>query len=256
MKFGLLPLKARETGLKFDYFATGHYARIEFNEEIKRFQLKRAVDLGKDQSYFLSFLKQDQFKDIMFPLGKLNKTEVKQLARSLGFDDLADKAESQDFLETDDYGVLFESDAFEAGEVVNLEGKILGKHSGLIHYTIGQRKNLGIPGQTEPYYVLDIDTVKNRIVVGPKQHLYTSTLKAVKLNWISITPPQSKFCATAKIRLQHDPAACTINPINENEAELLFTEPQLSITPGQGVVIYDGDLVLAGGIIEKSEQDK
>jgi len=250
MKFGLLPLRAREAGLIFNYFATGHYAGIDYCEETKRYQLKRAIDLSKDQSYFLSFLRQEQLQDLLFPLGKLNKNEVKQLARTLGFEDLAAKPESQDFLETDDYGVLFKDDAFHAGEVVDKEGKILGRHNGLIHYTIGQRKNLGIPGQIEPYYVIDIDVAKNRLVVGPKQFLYETSLNATSLNWISIKPPQDTFTAKAKIRLQHEPADCTITPIDEHTAMLDFAEPQLSITPGQGVVIYDGDTVLAGGIIE------
>jgi tRNA-specific 2-thiouridylase len=253
MKFGLLPIKAREAGLEFDYFATGHYARVEYNEDIKRYQLKRAIDLSKDQSYFLSFLRQEQLKDLLFPLGKLTKSEVKQLARALGFEDLAAKPESQDFLETDDYSVLFKEDAFHEGDVVDKEGKILGRHNGLIHYTIGQRKNLGIPGQSEPFYVIDIDVAKNRLVVGPKQYLYDTGLKATCLNWISIHPPQATFTATAKIRLQHEPADCTITPIDDYTAMIDFAESQLSITPGQGVVIYDGDTVLAGGIIEKSE---
>lgn len=251
MKFGLLPQKARETGLEFDYFATGHYARIEYRDENKRYQLKRAIDLSKDQSYFLSFLRQDQFKDLLYPLGKLTKSDVKQLAKSIGFEDLATKPESQDFLETDDYSVLFKDDSFHEGEVVDIDGKVLGKHNGLIHYTIGQRRNLGVPGQIEPFYVIDIDIARNRLVVGPKQGLFASSLMATNLNWISINPPNVEFRATAKIRLQHEPAACLIKPLDENTAEIVYEQPQLSITPGQGVVIYDNDTVLAGGIIDK-----
>jgi tRNA-specific 2-thiouridylase len=251
MKFGLLPQKAKEQGISFDYFATGHYARVEYSERNKRFQLKRALDLTKDQSYFLSFLNQEQLSTLMFPLGNLTKAEIKATARACGFGDLADKQESQDFLETDDYGVLFEENTFRSGDIVDIREKVLGQHRGLIHYTIGQRKNLGIAGQTEPYYVIDIDSVKNRLIVGPQRYLYGIICKAVNLNWVSIEPPTRPFWTKAKIRLQHDPADCYVTPMPNNSAEINFEKPQLSITPGQGIVLYDRDTVFTGAIIDK-----
>lgn len=251
MKFGLLPLKAREMGLEFDYFATGHYARVEFNERHNRFQLKRAIDHTKDQSYFLSFIDQSQLSGVLFPLGSLTKVEIKELAKSVGFTDLAEKPESQDFLETDDYGVLFESDTFQQGDIVDIRGKVLGKHRGLIHYTIGQRKNLGIPGQTEPYYVIDIDIQNNRLVVGPQRYLFGIILKAARINWVSIEAPGRPFWTKAQIRLKHEAADCYVIPIDKRTAEVNFEKPQLSLTPGQGIVFYDKDVVFGGGIIEK-----
>jgi len=251
MKFGLLPAKAKAEGIRFDYFATGHYARVEINERNKRYQLKRATDLSKDQSYFLSFLSQQQLSNLIFPLGELTKTQIKETAKAFGFVDLAEKQESQDFLEIDDYSVLFEQDTFQAGDIVNIRDEVLGKHRGLIHYTIGQRKNLGIPGQTEPYYVIDIDNVNNRLIVGPQRYLYGIICKASNINWVSIEPPTRPFWTKAKIRLQHEPADCYVTPMNAITAEVNFEKSQLSITPGQGIVFYDKDVVFAGAIIDK-----
>ncbi len=251
MKFGLLPLKAREMGMKFDYFATGHYARVEYSDRHKRYQLKRALDLSKDQSYFLSFIDQQQLSNLIFPLGSLTKKEIKELAKSIGFNDLAEKPESQDFLETDDYGVLFDNDTFTDGEIVDFKGKVLGKHRGLIHYTIGQRKNLGIPGQTEPYYVIGIDNTNNKLIVGPQKFLYKIILKAAKINWVSIEAPTRPFWTKGQIRLKHEAADCYVIPMNSTTAEVNFEKSQLSITPGQGIVFYDKDVVFGGGIIEK-----
>jgi tRNA-uridine 2-sulfurtransferase len=251
LKFGLLPQTAREQGLQFDFFATGHYARVDYSDRKQRCQLKRALDLSKDQSYFLSFLSQEQLRNLIFPLGSLTKAEIKQLARSCGFADLADQPESQDFLETDDYSVLFGADTFQAGDIIDMRDKVLGQHHGLIHYTIGQRKNLGIAGQTEPYYVIDIDTQNNRLLVGPQRYLYGIICKAASINWVSIEPPGRPFWTRAKIRLQHEPADCYVYPMDDSTAEVNFERPQLSITTGQGIVFYDRDVVLAGAIIEK-----
>ncbi len=251
MKFGLLQTKTREQGIDFDYFATGHYARVDFNERNQRWMLKRALDLSKDQSYFLSFLDQKQLSQIIFPLGELTKQETREMAKKFGFSELVEKKESQDFLETDDYSVLFAPDTFEAGDIVDIRERVLGRHKGLIHYTIGQRKNLGIPGQTEPYYVIDVDNEKNRLVVGPQRYLYGIICKAVNINWVSIEPPDRPFWTKAKIRLQHEPADCFVSPMKNNMVEVNFEKLQLSITPGQGIVFYNGDTVYGGGLIEK-----
>ncbi|HOH98224.1 MAG TPA: tRNA 2-thiouridine(34) synthase MnmA [Candidatus Cloacimonadota bacterium] len=252
MKFGYLPAKARAMGLDFDYFATGHYARISHNPASGRYELRKAIDPSKDQSYFLSFLRQEQLSNLIFPLGAKTKEEVKALARDLGFEDLAAKQESQDFFESDDYSLLFADGTFQAGEIVDTSGKVLGTHKGLIFYTIGQRRNLGIPGQIEPYYVIRIDAAANRLVVGPQSLLYGEDCTVQNLNWLSIPEPDHEFTASARIRLQHNPAPCTVKRLDSGNWQVLFNEPQLSITPGQGIVFYRDDLVLAGGIIHQT----
>ncbi|PKN80068.1 MAG: tRNA 2-thiouridine(34) synthase MnmA [Candidatus Cloacimonetes bacterium HGW-Cloacimonetes-1] len=249
LKFGFLPQRAREMGLQFEKFATGHYVRVRYDESSRRWQLLRAIDHFKDQSYFLTFLSQAQLAQASFPMGEFLKEQTKALAIQYGFEELATKQESQDFLETDDYSILFEKGTFAAGKIINIDGTEIGTHQGLIHYTIGQRKNLGIPGQTEPYYVLEINAKTNTIVVGPKQYLYTHDLEAHSMNWISIETPVADFTASAKIRLGSDPSPCTVRIIDQSAVSVHFDEPQLSITPGQVVVIYNGDIVLGGGII-------
>jgi len=249
MKFGLLPLKAREAGIEFDHYATGHYVRTRFNPNSGKWELLRAADLSKDQSYFLVFLAQERLSSALFPLGAMHKQETKALAISLGFPELALKKESQDFLETDDHSVLFDTGSFRSGDIVDPAGKVIGKHHGLIHYTIGQRKNLGISGQSEPYYVTGIDQIKNRLFVGPKPLLYSDILKATSASWIAGEPPDTSFSAQCKIRLQHDPAPCEVKITDAGSFSVRFREPQLSITPGQIAVVYDGDIVLGGGII-------
>lgn len=250
MKFGFLPARARELGLDFDLFATGHYVRRSYDEALERWQLHRAADRSKDQSYFLSFLTQAQLQSVIFPLGELSKAQIRELATRRGFSYLTEKKESQDFLETDDYSVLFEKNAFAEGDIVDVQNSVIGRHKGLIHYTIGQRRNLGISGQTEPWYVLSIDAAANRIVMGPKQYLYQNELCAHDVNWLSIPAPKEEIRATAKIRLQHDPAACRIIPLPENRVRVIFDEDQLSITPGQIVALYDDNTLLGGGIID------
>ncbi len=250
IKFGLLPQKAKAQGIEFEYFATGHYVQLGYDEANCRYQLMKAVDSSKDQSYFLSFLSQEQLSNLIFPLGAKTKPEIKALAKELGFGELADKKESQDFLESDDLSVLFSGDSYFPGEIVDIDGKVLGTHTGIINYTIGQRRNLGISGQSEPYYVIELDAANNKVVLGPKQYLYSKKCIATNINWLSIPCPQTKFTAQAKIRLQHKAAECQITPLADNSLRVEFKEVQLSITPGQGIVFYDKDIVLAGGIIQ------
>ncbi|MDD4308759.1 MAG: tRNA 2-thiouridine(34) synthase MnmA [Candidatus Cloacimonetes bacterium] len=249
MKFGLLPQKAREAGIEFQYFATGHYVRVSYNQLLQRYQLFKACDTSKDQSYFLSFLHQDQLANIIFPLGDKTKVQIKAFACENGFVELAEKQESQDFLESDDYSVLFDKDTFAPGEIKDMQGKVIGKHNGLINYTIGQRRNLGISGQAEPHYVISIDSKTNSLVVGTQQHLMHNTCTAINVNWLSVDCPLKPFSATAKIRAQHEAAACIVTPLDANSFSVEFVQAQLSITPGQGIVLYEGDMVLAGGII-------
>ncbi len=249
MKFGLLPAKAKEAGIHFDLYATGHYVRKRVNVTSGKWELLRAVDLSKDQSYFLVFLDQERLSQALFPLGEMHKQEIKALANSLGFPELAHKKESQDFLETDDHSVLFAEGSFEQGDIINPDGKKIGRHRGLIHYTIGQRKNIGISGQREPFYVIAIDLEKNRLIVGPKHLLYGDILRASSASWIAGSPPDTTFYAQCKIRLQHDPAPCKVTLSEPGSFSVQFSEPQMAITPGQIAVLYDGDVVLGGGVI-------
>lgn len=250
MKFGLLQAQARAAGIEYDLFATGHYVRNRYDEASGRWQILKALDETKDQSYFLTFLSQEQIKGAIFPLGSMRKADLKAFAAERGWQYLIKKKESQDFLETDDYGVLFEEDTFQPGNIYDLDGKLVGKHNGLIHYTIGQRRNLGLSGMPEPYYVISIDARDNSLTVGPGQHLLGDRLIAGDVNWVSVEPIASPRRVSAKIRLAHEAAAATLIPRADGRIELVFDEPQLSITPGQVAVFYDQDVLLGGGIIE------
>jgi len=252
MKFGFLLEQARAQGVEFDLFATGHYARVQLDEVSGRWQLLRGKDAGKDQSYFLSRLHQEQLSGLRFPLGELNKGEVKQIARDQGWVDLAEKEESQDFIECSDYSVLFEKGDSTPGDFVTREGKVLGRHKGIIHYTIGQRKGLELGGGGIPWYVQEIDTERNAVVVGRQSDLYSSELVAGDLNWLAqASPPKAPLRCMAQIRQRHRAAAATLTSGAEDRVHVVFDEPQLSITPGQIVVLYEGDTVLASGAIEK-----
>lgn len=251
MKFGLLLDRARSLGIAFDSFATGHYARITQDATSGRWQLRRATDQAKDQTYFLSHLSQTQLSQVLFPLGGMTKPEVKAIAREIGWADVADKQESQNFIESKDYGVLFGEQEQKPGPIVTTSGKVLGQHRGIIHYTIGQRKGLGIGGTTDPLYVIRIDACANTVVVGAYAELFSSQLIARDLNWIGLpSAPAQPMRVQAKIRQQHREAPATIRAIPATDTlEAIFDEPQMSITPGQIVVLYADDLVLGSGTI-------
>jgi len=259
MKFGLLLDRARAMGIAFDKFATGHYARVEQDPVSRRWLLRRAVDTAKDQTYFLSRLSQEQLAHVLFPLGGMTKSEVKALAREIGWPDLAEKPESQNFIESKDYGVLFDEHEQSPGPIVDARGKVIGHHRGIIHYTVGQRKGLGIGGTVEPLYVIRLDACSNSVVVGTHADLFAGKLTAVDLNWIGIPGiPEQPTRIQAKIRQQHKEAPAMLreasqapSPIQSpgNPVEVLFDEPQISVTPGQVVVFYDNELILGSGII-------
>ncbi|MGD9782512.1 MAG: tRNA 2-thiouridine(34) synthase MnmA [Kiritimatiellia bacterium] len=254
MKFGLLLEQARAQGVDFDKFATGHYARVRFDEASGRWQLLRGKDNGKDQSYFLSRLRQEQLAGLLFPLGDLSKGEVKEIARNLGWGDLAEKDESQDFIECEDYSVLFKPGDAEPGDFVARGGQVLGRHRGIIHYTIGQRKGLELGGGGMPLYVLEIDAGRNRVVVGPREELYSRELAAGDLNWVALAgPPEKPLRVSVQIRQRHRAAMATASA-EGGRLMAAFDEPQLSVTPGQVAVAYEDDVVLASGVIEKSLQ--
>jgi tRNA-specific 2-thiouridylase len=251
IKFGLLLETAKQSGIKFDYFATGHYARVDFDKKLKRFILKKGKDQTKDQSYFLYRLSQTQLKNLIFPLSSLTKKEVKKLAEKLGFKELSAKPESQDFLECSDHSVLFKKSELKPGDIINQNDKVVGQHNGIINYTIGQRKGISNGGSKVPLYVIKIDALKNQILIGPRDLLYTKKLVAILPHWISIDKPNKSFITSAKVRLGAQETACQIKPL-KNKLEIKLDKPQLAVTPGQSIVFYQKEIMLGGAIIAKN----
>ena len=248
VKFDALLKKARDNGLEFDYFATGHYARVEYDESERRYLLKKARDITKDQSYFLLSLSQEQLGRCLFPLGDYTKEEVRKMARALGLG-VEDKPESQNFV-AGGYSSLVRAVA-KPGPILNNQGGILGEHRGIPFYTIGQRKGLGISAK-EPLYVTAIDQERNAIVMGTKEELSGDELIASELNWIAIERLWQPIEVKAKIRYRHKEAEAIINSLDEDKVHVKFKEPQIAIAPGQAVVFYDGDMVVGGGMIERT----
>ena len=248
VKFGALPDMARATGIEFDKFATGHYAGVGVNEANGRYQLVRGINPKKDQSYFLYRLKQDQLARIILPLGKYSKDEIRDIAKAHGLE-VADKPDSQDFY-GGDYNELLNFEAKE-GNIVNTDGKILGKHQGFWNYTIGQRKGLGVSA-SEPLYVLELRKDTNEVVVGFADKTFKKSLIANNLNWIAIEGLKEPIKAQAKIRSTQQPVDVTLNPLGDS-VEVVFDDLQKSIAIGQSAVFYDGNIVLGGGIIDSVE---
>jgi tRNA-specific 2-thiouridylase len=249
VKFDALGKKARDGGIEFDYIATGHYARVEYDVSRRRYLLKKAKDLRKDQSYFLYSLSQEQLGRSLFPVGNYTKEEVRKIAShfELGVND---KSESQDFI-AGDYSFLTKA-AVQPGPILDRQGNVLGQHQGIPFYTIGQRRRLGISAK-EPLYVTDIDPQKNTIIVGNKGELYCDELTASELNWIAEKPPRP-IKAMARIRYLHKETDATIVPLDENKVHIKFQKPQRAISPGQGVVFYDGEIIIGGGTIESTQR--
>lgn len=251
MKLGFLLDRARQLGIEFDAFATGHYARRVWDAARGRHRLLKARDASKDQTYFLSHLGQAQLGQLMLPLGGLLKEEVRAMAVEAGFADLAARAESQDFVESRDYGALFRSGDARPGPIVTRDGARLGTHCGLIHYTIGQRKGLGVGGAGEPWYVVELDAEKNRVVVGRREDLGGLRFRAARVNWIGIpSAPAEPARVDCRIRQRHPGAPAAMLRVDDTTVDVEFDEPQFSITPGQIAVFYEGDDVLGGGTIE------
>lgn len=248
LKFGFLLQKARDIGIDFDLFATGHYARIENTDG--RSLLKKAVDASKDQTYFLYTLTPDQLSHIRFPLGPYTKQETREIAHRFSLK-TAGRVESQDFIAGGDYAILFSKERVREGDIVDEAGNILGRHRGIIHYTLGQRQGLGI-ATDHPLYVLKIDAENNRIVAGGKEKLFSKGLIASELNLIALEKLDRSYRIKAKIRLNQKEVDAIVNPHQGGKAEILFAEPQMAVTPGQSVVMYSDDIVLGGGIIEKA----
>jgi tRNA-specific 2-thiouridylase len=244
MKFGLLPRLAQEGGLKFDAFATGHYAQVK--EEGSRYSLLRAKDTSKDQSYFLYRLTQEQLKRHIFPLGGLTKAEVRQIARDRGLI-AADRPDSQDFYSGETSELIGSPD--KIGDIVDISGKKVGEHSGFWKYTVGQRKGLGIGGAAEPYYVVELDGANNKVIVGHASDVIKRELSVDDMNWVSIAPTSEPIACTVKVRSTSEPkkGAMLIG------SRCVFPDGIAGVAPGQSAVFYDekAERVLAGGIIVK-----
>jgi tRNA-specific 2-thiouridylase len=250
LKFGFLVDAAREAGLDFDHFATGHYVRIAERGGL-RF-LRRAAFEAKDQSYFLYALDSERLATVLFPLGELTKDEVRAKARSLGLE-VADKPESQDFVAGGDYAPLFADRPPEPGDFVDVSGRVLGRHRGLPYYTIGQRRGLGISLGPEPLYVLRLEADTNRVVLGDGTGLFADGARVgdFRLQDPRMGEAPDGFPALAKIRQNHKPSPCRVLMDTGNRAIVEFGTAQRAVAPGQSLVLYDGEgLVLGGGIIE------
>jgi tRNA-specific 2-thiouridylase len=271
LKFDQLLITARQIGA--DLLATGHYARCEFDAERRRWLLRRAADPAKDQTYFLFGLTQEQLSRTRFPLGHMTKPQVRELAREHGLA-LAEKPDSQEicFVPGGDYKRFIDAYLAEqgeslpdtSGELVTTDGRVLGRHDGVHHFTVGQRKGLGV-ATGSPLYVININGAKGQVTVGDNHGLLSRKLLAHQMNWIAIdgldTPARVQANAPvrvhahapmrvhAKIRHRHDPAPATIENAANGEVLVTFDEPQRAITPGQAVVFYDGDIVVGGGWI-------
>ena len=250
VKFGALLDRVRVLGA--DYLATGHYARVEQDAATGRYLLKRGLDRSKDQSYFLYMLTQEQLAHTLFPLGGLEKTQVRQLAEAHGLVN-AHKHDSQDicFVPDGDYAAFIERTVGTPslpGNFVDQKGQVLGHHRGIIRYTHGQHKGLGL-STSEPLYVLEKDAVSNTIRLGPDSDLWSQTLTAEQFNWVSIPEPTEPIAVTVKTRYSQRDAAAIARSLPGGRCQVTFEEPQRAITPGQAVVLYQEEIVVGGGTI-------
>ena len=261
LKFASLDKMAISLGC--DKVATGHYARVEYDKAANRYRLFRGRNHWKDQSYFLWELNQEQLSRSMFPLGEMEKEEVRDIARDAKLY-TAEKKESQEicFVPDGKYSEFIDryldhegrsSELPAGGEIVNTAGETVGAHTGIHRYTVGQRRGLGISNE-KPLYVVQIEQAKNRIIVGEENELEAIEFVAKGVNWIAFDTPTEAVRARVKIRYRHDPSPATINPLADGRAHIVFDEPQRAITPGQSTIFYDidgGDEVIGGGWIIK-----
>ena len=252
LKFGRLLSRANQLGAQ--YIATGHFARLEKSPDGTRTLLRRGRDLRKDQSYFLFSLRQDQLARAMFPLGDKTKRDTREVARHCQLK-TADKEESMEicFVPDNDYGRFLQQAKLlekHRGEIVDLQGRVLGYHDGVEFYTIGQRKGLGL-SSPKPLYVTELDPITNRVVVGEDSALERDEFIAERCNWIAYDSPPEQLQATVKIRYAHSGAPATVTPLSGGKAQVKLHAPQRAITPGQAAVFYQDDLVLGGGWITR-----
>ncbi len=250
LKFGRLIERADQIGAQ--YVATGHFARVERTPDGARTLLKRGRDLRKDQSYFLFSLRQEQLARAMFPLGEKTKTDARAVAKGFQLR-TADKEESMEicFVPDNDYGRFLQQAKLvqkHRGEIVSLQGQVLGEHDGVEFYTIGQRRGLGI-SSPKPLYVIELDAARNRVVVGDDSALVRDEFVAERCNWIAFDAPPVSLEATVKIRYNHPGTPATLTPLPGGAARVKLQVPQRAITAGQAAVFYQGDLVVGGGWI-------
>jgi len=250
VKFHFLLERAKK--LKADYIATGHHARVEYGSSLRRFLLKKGRDREKDQSYFLYPLTQAQLSRTIMPVGEFTKKEVRKKAQDLSLP-VAQRPESQEicFVPENDYIEFLRKrtpEAFHPGPIIDSKNRILGRHKGIAHFTIGQRRGLGISAP-HPLYVLSIKSETNTIVVGTNDQLYRKELVASRINLISLPRVNKPLVAKARIRYKHREAKALLTPLNSHRILVEFEKPQRAVTPGQAVVFYDGDVVIGGGII-------
>lgn len=251
LKFGSLLEKALHEG--FDYIATGHYARIGYDETTNRYLLKKGLDEKKDQSYFLYTLTQHQLSHTLFPLGNMTKDYVREMAENLNLIN-AKKRDSQDicFIPDGNYAAYIEKTldkTYPKGNFIDINGRILGEHQGIIHYTVGQRKGLGI-ALGKPAFVKSIDPENNTVTLCDNDELFSREVRAKNINLISVDSIDGSIRVKAKIRYRHEAQWATVTQPAEDTLLVVFDEPQRAVTKGQAVVLYDGDIVVGGGEIQ------
>jgi len=251
IKWDMLLGRAREIG--YDAIATGHYARVEYDDGTERYRLRRGVDPTRDQSYALWGIRQEALERTVLPMGDITKKEARQIAADAGLK-TAGVAESMEicFVADNNYERFireYTGEDIPAGDIVDESGNIVGRHKGIPFYTIGQRRGLGIAHPT-PLYVKKIDPKDNCIVVGEKDDITGTVMMVSQVNWISSPPRSEAFDADVKIRYQHAACPAEVVPVDSGRLRITFADPQNAITPGQSAVLYDGDAVLAGGLIE------
>jgi tRNA-specific 2-thiouridylase len=252
MKFGVLFDKAWDLGA--EKIATGHYARLENGPSCNRIQLNKGIDHKRDQSYFLYKLNQEQLAGSLFPLGDLTKDKVREMAAEMELP-VTKRKESREicFIPDNDYPSFVRKHLtaeYKSGLIVDTKGNILGKHNGVINYTIGQRKGLGVSSR-EPLYVVDIDNSNNTVIVGGKQEIYADEFVVKDLNWIAIEKIIDPMTVKTKIRYLHPEAESVITKLKDSTVHVKFSKPQMAITPGQAAVFYIGDTVVGGGTIDR-----
>jgi len=263
LKFASLDRMAQSLGC--DKVATGHYARVGYDGEAKRYRLFRGRNHAKDQSYFLWELTQDQLSRAYFPLGEMHKDDVREVARDANLY-TADKPESQEicFVPDGKYSEFIDryldhegrdADMPEGGEIVTTSGQVVGSHTGIHRYTVGQRRGLGIAHE-KPLYVVQIERAKNQIIVGEADDLESIEFTARGVNWVAFPEPADPVRANVKVRYRHEPAPATIYRLPDARARVVFDEPQRAITPGQATIFYNEDEVVGGGWIVRSESDE
>lgn len=246
IKFGALLSGAKSAGVDFNMFATGHYANVEYNADTGRYLLKKGSDPKKDQSYFLYMLGQSQLQNSVFPVGNLTKDQVRVIASDAKLP-VADREESQDFYEGDYRELLDVSDT--EGDIVHVNGQMLGRHNGIWNYTPGQRRGLSV-SYSEPLYVVKLDSRYNRVVVGNREDTLVSSFTVSNVNWIALDKIGKRIEASVKTRYAQTEVKSEIAMINMFSVKVTPTEKMESVSPGQSAVFYDGDTVIGGGIIE------